>query len=593
MKRHPFIEGFCSACKPADRRPPWQWCEEHVRVDETSPLPGRWRSDASPWVRSVMDDFANNAIRDIAVQCAAQSAKTQTVMNCACWAIAEDPGPAMWVTATKDELRDFLRDRLTPTFEDCPPVKARMAEPTLTGFAFDGMPFYAGWSGSKARLQSKPIRWLFCDEVRNYAPGRLEMVLKRTRSFWNSRRFLISTPGTKGDAMDTAYHAGDQRVWNFECPACHHLQPLKFEQLKWDSDDTTKPEGKWRFDALAETVRFECAGCGHRIKDTPVDRRWIESHGQFIPQNLNAPRSRVSYTWNALLPHWIEWRSIVEEFLAAVDAMRIEGDMEPMFTFVTETLGEPWDLDRWLVTTDDYLQQRKADYDFGDAWPLEKARFIAADRQARGGEHYFWVARAFGAGGASRLLGYGRCSNTTELEEIRRQLNVPVVNAMIDTGFKASEVYRFCMATGWKSMKGDDAEWFLSQDPRTGKTIRRVWRRVLVDPTLGARRARIRRHLPLFQWSNPSLKDHLALFTHGVVGQWTIPQNTGRDYIEQMTAEVREEREDSRGRIKVLWVQKRRDNHYLDCELMLDVGATIACPWRQSGAEDMVGNPGR
>lgn len=75
-----------------------------------------------------------------------------------------------------------------------------MGEPTLTGFAFDGMPFYAGRSGSRARLQSKPIRWLFCDEVRNYPPGRLEMVLKRTRSFWNSRRFLISTPGTKGDA---------------------------------------------------------------------------------------------------------------------------------------------------------------------------------------------------------------------------------------------------------------------------------------------------------------------------------------------------------------------------------------------------------
>jgi hypothetical protein len=111
----------------------------------------------------------------------------------------------MWVTATKDELRDFMRDRLTPTFETCRPVKERMGEPTLTGFAFDGMPFYAGWSGSKARLQSKPIRWLFCDEVRNYPPGRLEMVLKRTRSFWNSRRFLISTPGTKGDAMDTAF----------------------------------------------------------------------------------------------------------------------------------------------------------------------------------------------------------------------------------------------------------------------------------------------------------------------------------------------------------------------------------------------------
>lgn len=134
-------------------------------VDETSRTPGRWRSDSSPWVRAVMEDFANNAIRDIAVQCAAQSAKTQTVMNCDCWAIAEDPGPAMWLTATKDEMRDFVRDRLTPTFEACRPVKGRMGEPTLVGFAFDGMPFYCGWSGSKARLQSKPLRWLFCDEV--------------------------------------------------------------------------------------------------------------------------------------------------------------------------------------------------------------------------------------------------------------------------------------------------------------------------------------------------------------------------------------------------------------------------------------------
>lgn len=80
----------------------------------------------------------------------------------------------------------------------------------------------------------------------------------------------------------------------------------------------------------------------------------------------------------------------------------------------------------------------------------------------------------------------------------------------------------------------------------------------------------------LFEWSNPSLKDHLALFTHGVVGQWSIPKKTGRDYIDQMTAEVREEREDSRGRIKVLWVQKRRDNHYLDCELMIDVAAIVS-----------------
>ena len=556
-----------------------------MQVDESSPMPGRWRSDSSPWVRAVMEDFSNNGIRDIAVQCAAQSSKTQTVICCACWAISEDPGPGLWVTSTKDELRDFVRDRLTPTFENCRPVKARMGEPTMTGFIFDGMAFYCAWAGSKARLQSKPIRWLFCDEVRNYPPGRLEMVLKRTRSFWNSRRFLISTPGTKGDAMDTAFRAGDQRHWHFECPHCHHLQRLKFEQLKWDTNETTKPGGKWRFDALAGTIRYECSGCGFGIKDTPVERRWIENHGKFVPLNTNAPRSRVSYTWNALLPHWVEWRSVVEEFLCAMAAMRADGDIEAMFTFVTETLGEAWDTDRWLVTRDDYIFERKADYNFGDVWPVEKVRFLAADRQAKGGEHYFWVCRAFGPGGASRLISYGRCNSVMELEEIREKLNVSKANCMIDSGFKATEVYRFCQATGWKAMKGDDADWFLYQDPKTEKTVRRPWRKVLVDPSIGAKASTAKRHLTLYQWSNPTVKDHLALFTHGVVGQWTVPATTGRDYFDQLTAEVRENREDSRGRVKTLWVQKRRDNHFLDCELMIDVAAIITGLVKSAGVQ--------
>ncbi len=52
-----------------------------------------------------MEDFSNNAVRDIMVQRAAQSAKTQTVMNCSCWVIAEDPGCAVWGTATRSRDR--------------------------------------------------------------------------------------------------------------------------------------------------------------------------------------------------------------------------------------------------------------------------------------------------------------------------------------------------------------------------------------------------------------------------------------------------------------------------------------------------------
>lgn len=569
---HPLIEGFCAACKPADRRPPWQWAEEHITVDESSPYPGRWRSINSPWVRPVMEAFADNAVRNVAIRTAAQTAKSQTAMVCLCWVIAEDPGHAMWVTSTRQEMIEFARDRLLPTFNRCPPVQRALLGFDAGRFQFAGMVLYNAWAGSKQRLQSKPIRWLFCDEVRNYPPGRLEMVLKRTRSYWNSRRLLTSTAGVKGDAMDRAFAEGNQQVFHFECPACRQLQPLRFEQLKWDSNEVTRPGGRWHFDRLNQTIRYECAACGFRIPDTAEHRRHITNRGRFIPQNPNAPRDSVSFTWGAMIAPWVSWASIVGEFLAATEAMRA-GDIEPMFTFVTETLGESWDLDRWLSADDEYLLARRADYDFGDPWPLEAVRFLAADRQAKGGEHYFWVARAYGPSGSSRLLAYGRCNTPAELEAIRGKLGVPRDRALIDTGFKASEVYRFCQAAGWRAMKGDEAEWFLTPDPRTRKPVRQVWRMVMVDPSLGTTRRPRRRLLPLFQWSNPSVKDHLALFTHGVIGQWTIPRKTGRDYLHQMAAEVREVREDSVGRQRTVWVRRSRDNHYLDCELMIHVAA--------------------
>lgn len=58
------------------------------------------------------------------------------------------------------------------------------------------------------------------------------------------------------------------------------------------------------------------------------------------------------------LPHWMKWRSIVEEFVSVLDAMRIGGDIEPMFTVVTGTFGEPWDTGRWISTEDDQIHER-------------------------------------------------------------------------------------------------------------------------------------------------------------------------------------------------------------------------------------------
>lgn len=581
---NPLLRGFKAAVRPTDRRTPWQWCEDNVVVDPTSPMPGKWRSDNSPWVKEVMEVCADNRVRCVCVKCSAQSSKTQTILGFLCWAISEDPGPGMWVMANKDDAKDFFKDRVMPTFDHCEPVAKLLLETEAQTYRFASMPLYFLGAGSPSKLQSKPIRWLLLDEVRNYPKGALDTVLKRTRSFWNSRQIIISTPDMEGDTVDRSFKEGDQRTFHFPCPACGQLQQLKMEQLRWDTNEQTKPAGgAWNFDALAETVRFECVACGHAIRDTPMERKSIARTGRFVRMNPNAPRHTVSFTWNALLPPWVTWRSIVEEFLKAQAAARGGGDLSPLKTFVNETLGESWTDSLGEIDDFDNLASCMEDYDFGDAWPDERARFMSADKQEAGGEHYWWVVRAFGPFGKSRLIGYGRCNTLAELEELRKAYGVPVLNSLIDSGFKAREVYRFCASTGWKAFKGDDAPYFLiqAQDPK-GKpgqlrTIRQIWRRTFVDPHFGTPQAGKFKPIPLFQFSNDSTKEMLAEYVARLVGEWTIPggKKIGRDYLKQMTAERREEIKDGRGRVRFAWKRVRRDNHLWDCELQIIVAAVV------------------
>ena len=157
------------AWKPADRRKPWEWCEDHVRVDDTSPMPGKWRSDNSPWVREPMEVFANSGVNEISIMCAAQSSKTQTIMCLLMWSVSQDPGPIQWVMAAMDEAKVFARTRLLPTIAACPTVGALLGgvEPSLTEIPFPGAAFLLTGANSKSKLQSNPKRYLFLDEVRN------------------------------------------------------------------------------------------------------------------------------------------------------------------------------------------------------------------------------------------------------------------------------------------------------------------------------------------------------------------------------------------------------------------------------------------
>ena len=608
------FEVFRECLRPIDRTPPHVWAERHVKVDKNSPFPGAWRLATSPFVKEMMEVFPDNKVRDIAVMCSAQSSKTLTIMILLMWAADNDPGPAMWVQAAKDEANDFVNDRLLPMFEKCAPVARRLLNRQrgdkarhsvkMGSIGLTTMTVYVNGSNSPSKLKSKPIRWLFLDEVTEYPPGALDGVSKRVRSFWNSRRVMLSTPKEENDVMHVAFKEGDQREWNFACPRCGEEQPLVLKQLRACRKVDGKDEGcdwrdvpgavngsVWAFDTLAAAIRYECVKCGHLMPDEPKIRQHIASVGRWIRGNPSAPKTKVSFHWNAMVPPIVPWRQIVEEKVIADRAVRL-GDIEPLKKFVTETLGEPWQ-DR-LREFDDFsvLEERKRDYPLasrnGDGSMTVHTEegdtlFLAFDVQEKPHYHYRYVCRAFAAGGqTSRLISFGMIGAEEEAEALRMALGVPTINTVIDSAHDSGRVYKACLKFKWKAFRGDDRKDFMAvveveeKGKPVRKTVRRVWSLSHADPAIGTSMQGKVRPIKLYLWSNPGVKDILGLAMSGVEQDWTIPTEAPKDYMQQITAEAREQQVDARGRETYVWVRKRKDNHYFDCECMIMVSAIMA-----------------
>ena len=558
--------------KPADRRPPWQWGEDHYRVGASSPYPGRWRADTAPWVKEVCEEFANDEVQTLSAMCSAQSSKTETMLMLLCWLIAEDPAPCMWVTSNEEEAGKFAIERLWPALESCELIQDMI--PTERGRRkakecfFPTMPLEIIGSNAPSKLQSKPRRWLMLDEVRNWPKDALPMVLKRTRAFWNARRCIISTPGMEHDHVHQTFLKGDQRHYYIECPHCHTKQVMKWEQMKWIEDRHTMPLGKYNFDNLAPTIFYQCEGPKEcKIYDNPVHRKRMVMNGEWRKHNPDAPKADVSFTWSAMIPPWVPWRSLVEEYINAQRALDW-GDFEPYKAFVCESLGQPWE-DRLKYREEtNFLADRMVNYNIREPWEGEKRRFIGVDVQK---DCLYFVCRSFGEMGHSRLIDYDRLIDVEELKAKIEELGVNPDDVCIDAAHKSQEVYRWIAESGykWKAFWGDNRFFF------TTGGVKRVWTVNTVDPAIGTRLEGRVKPINLYHWSNPSIKDKLELLMRGDGARWEIPEKISEDYKAQLTAERREEMVDTTGHETYKYVKIRKDDHYRDCESIIITAAMI------------------
>lgn len=324
-----------------------EWADEYRKLSsEASAEPGQWRTERAPYQREIMDALNDDETETVVVMSSAQVGKTEVELNAIGYFMHQDPSPIMVVQPTLEMAQAFSKDRLAPMCRDSPELKKRMAGTkardsgnTMLHKTFPGGHITMAGANSPASLASRPIRIVLLDEVDRYPVSAgtegdpVMLVTKRSTTFHNRKRIMVSTPTVKGASrIETAYENSSMEQWCLPCPSCEEHQPLAWAQIKFDG---------------AQMACKEC-GCLHG------EQEWKAGSGKWIARNQN--RKVRGFHLNELASPWKRWETIIEEFKEAK-----RGGPEMLKAWTNTSMGETWEEQGQQL--DDYaLMERRENY---------------------------------------------------------------------------------------------------------------------------------------------------------------------------------------------------------------------------------------
>lgn len=312
-----------------------EWADRHRVVSSYSAEPGPWRTERTPYLREIMDAFSEPDVQTVVFQKPARIGGTEAGLNVVGYFIDQDPSPILIVQPTVDDAKDFSKEQLAPMLADTPVLTGKVKDPrsrdsgnTVQSKQFPGGSLKLTGANSPRGFRRITVRVLDLEEVDGYPLSagtegdQIKLAIRRTATFGYRRKiYMNSTPTLKGlSRIEDYYERSDQRHYHVPCPACGHMAPLRWGQLKWD-------EGQ------PESARYLCEGCG--VLWGEADKFPALLAGQWVADRPGRPMR--GYHINALYSPWVTWAELVAEWLEA------QGDMLKLQVFVNTALGETWE----------------------------------------------------------------------------------------------------------------------------------------------------------------------------------------------------------------------------------------------------------
>lgn len=551
-----YIKKSLELLKPPEELTVSEWAGKYRFLDErSSSMPGKWKNEMTPYLVGIMDEFNNYQTEKIVFCKCTQLGGTEALNNMICFSVAQDPAPMMIVYPTSELADSVVEQRIKPMLKASKETKKHFKEKNSSKkeLQFDNMYISIVGSNSPSELASRPIRYLFLDEVDKYPSESkkeadpISLAVERTKTFNNRKIYMCSTPTTRtGHIWEEKEKADIEKHYFVPCPHCGELIELKFSQIRWPDDNE-----KLSAADKAEFAQYICQECGNVINDSDKMEMLQKGKWETVKENTKFTKT-VAFWINTLYSPFTRFSQIAKAYLIAKD------DTEALHNFTNSWLAEPWE-DTKLKTNAETVMERQTD--LPEFVVPEWTRLLTAGVDVQETSLYY-IIRAWGEYLTSQLITRGQ---VTSFRDIERVMNLEYMKpdgtvklvdlCLIDSGDQTDEVYDFAAM---------NSEWCL---PSKGtSSMVNYFKLSSVNKTSSKAYG-----MTLALVDGGKYKDMIAgrMKRENGTGSWMVFDGIDLEYCTQVTAEHKITEKGGGGKLRTRWVQKtsHADNHYLDCEV--------------------------
>lgn len=551
-----YIKKSLELLKPPEELTVSEWAGKYRFLDErSSSMPGKWKNEMTPYLVGIMDEFNNYQTEKIVFCKCTQLGGTEALNNMICFSVAQDPAPMMIVYPTSELADSVVEQRIKPMLKASKETKKHFKEKNSNKkeLQFDNMYISIVGSNSPSELASRPIRYLFLDEVDKYPneskkeADPISLAVERTKTFNNRKIYMCSTPTTRtGHIWEEKEKADIEKHYFVPCPHCGEFIELKFSQIRWPDDNE-----KLSAADKAEFAQYICQECGSTINDSDKMEMLQKGEWRTVKENTKFTKT-VAFWINTLYSPFTRFSQIAKAYLIAKD------DTEALHNFTNSWLAEPWE-DTKLKTNAETVMERQTD--LPEFVVPEWTRLLTAGVDVQETSLYY-IIRAWGEYLTSQLVTRGQVTSFRDIERImnleymKPDGTVKLVDlCLIDSGDQTDEVYDFAAM---------NSEWCL---PSKGtSSMINYFKLSSVNKTSSKAYG-----MTLALVDGGKYKDMIAgrMKRENGTGSWMVFDGIDLEYCTQVTAEHKITEKGGGGKLRTRWVQKtsHADNHYLDCEV--------------------------